>query len=103
MFWSLSLSLVIGSCNILNASHILGDSEPLKMFERAANLANNQIINYRCDPTEKWLVLVGIAPGPPEVNGSILICSFWPHVGNVTCVLCFLLLLCIFHPWVYLD
>ncbi|KAE8039296.1 hypothetical protein FH972_011723 [Carpinus fangiana] len=43
-----------------------GDSEPVKMFERAANLVNNQIINYRSDPTEKWLVLVGIAPGSPE-------------------------------------
>ncbi|OWM87409.1 hypothetical protein CDL15_Pgr022520 [Punica granatum] len=43
-----------------------GDSEPVKMFERTANLVNNQIINYRCDPTEKWLVLVGIAPGSPE-------------------------------------
>nr|CAB3459108.1 unnamed protein product [Digitaria exilis] len=31
-----------------------------------ANLANNQIINYRCDPAEKWLVLIGIAPGAPE-------------------------------------
>lgn len=37
------------------------------MFDRTANLANNQIINYRCDPTEKWLVLIGIAPGAPEV------------------------------------
>ncbi|KAJ1401185.1 Tetratricopeptide-like helical domain superfamily, partial [Sesbania bispinosa] len=26
----------------------------------------NQIINYRCDPSEKWLVLIGIAPGSPE-------------------------------------
>lgn len=45
----------------------VGDSEPVKMFDRTANLANNQIINYRCDPSEKWLVLIGIAPGSPEV------------------------------------
>lgn len=44
-----------------------GDSEPVKMFDRTANLANNQIINYKCDPTEKWLVLIGIAPGSAEV------------------------------------
>ncbi|KHG02496.1 Clathrin heavy chain 2 [Gossypium arboreum] len=43
-----------------------GDSEPVKMFERTANLVNNQIINYKCDPSEKWLVLIGIAPGAPE-------------------------------------
>lgn len=44
-----------------------GDSEPVKIFDRTANLTNNQIINYKCDPTEKWLVLIGIAPGSAEV------------------------------------
>eukprot|EP00850_Spirogloea_muscicola_P020441 SM000216S06567 [mRNA] locus=s216:162875:173433:+ [translate_table: standard] len=39
---------------------------PEQMFDRTANLSGNQIINYRCDPTEKWLVLIGIAPGAPE-------------------------------------
>ena len=48
-----------------------GDSEPVKMFDRTANLANNQIINYRCDPSEKWLVLIGIAPGSPEVCNAV--------------------------------
>ncbi|KAF9591336.1 hypothetical protein IFM89_003959 [Coptis chinensis] len=43
-----------------------GESEPAKMFDRTANLASNQIINYRCDPAEKWLVLIGIAPGSAE-------------------------------------
>ena len=43
-----------------------GQSEPEKVFERTANLNGTQIINYRCDPTEKWLVLIGIAPGAPE-------------------------------------
>lgn len=37
------------------------------MFDRAANLTNNQIINYKCDLNEKWLVLIGIAPGSSEV------------------------------------
>ncbi|CAH8337295.1 unnamed protein product [Eruca vesicaria subsp. sativa] len=45
---------------------IKGDSEPVKMFDITANLANSQIINYKCSPNEKWLVLIGIAPGPPE-------------------------------------
>ncbi|KAF7124099.1 hypothetical protein RHSIM_Rhsim12G0072800 [Rhododendron simsii] len=31
---------------------IEGESEPVKMFDRMVNLANNQIINRRCDPTE---------------------------------------------------
>ncbi|CDY35984.1 BnaA05g29660D [Brassica napus] len=42
------------------------DSEPVKMFDRATKLENNQIINYKCSPNEKWLVLIGITPGPPE-------------------------------------
>ena len=50
----------------------VGDSEPVKMFDRTANLANNQIINYRCDPAEKWLVLIGIAPGSPEVFSQLI-------------------------------
>lgn len=53
-----------------SSTSLIGETEPVKMFERTANLSNNQIINYRCDPTEKWLVLIGIAPGAPEV------CSF---------------------------
>ena len=38
------------------------------MFDRATKLENNQIINYKCSPNEKWLVLIGITPGPPEVG-----------------------------------
>lgn len=45
-----------------------GESEPQKMFERTASLMSNQIINYRCDASEKWLVLIGIAPGSQEVK-----------------------------------
>lgn len=63
----------------------LGDSEPVKMFERTANLTNNQIINYRCDPSEKWLVLIGIAPGAPEVGLTLFIvfCHCWYIKGHI--------------------
>lgn len=47
-----------------------GEGEPVKMFERTANLNGNQIINYRADPSGKWLVLIGIAPGAPEVRAE---------------------------------
>ncbi|KAK7849835.1 clathrin heavy chain 1 [Quercus suber] len=52
--------------NIELKAKIKSHQMPEQMFDRTANLANNQIINYRCDPTEKWLVLIGIAPGLPE-------------------------------------
>lgn len=106
--WSLVLF------NMFKAFHILGDSEPVKMFDRTANLANNQIINYRCDPTEKWLVLIGIAPGSPEVIGSILLCSLWLNVSMFSMlalifVYLSLLIMCVyiyinfFSDWVSLS
>jgi hypothetical protein len=56
-----------------------GDSAPVKVFDRHANLAGHQIINYRASSDEKWLVLVGIASNPnPEgfkVKGSLQLYS----------------------------
>lgn len=36
-----------------------GDSQPVKMFDRHSSLAECQIINYRTDPKQQWLLLVG--------------------------------------------
>jgi hypothetical protein len=33
------------------------------VFGDTTNLADNQIIHYRCDPADKCRVLIGIAPG----------------------------------------
>eukprot|EP00735_Rhodelphis_limneticus_P001188 TRINITY_DN1175_c0_g1::TRINITY_DN1175_c0_g1_i1::g.17251::m.17251 TRINITY_DN1175_c0_g1::TRINITY_DN1175_c0_g1_i1::g.17251 ORF type:complete len:1683 (-),score=736.73,sp/P49951/CLH1_BOVIN/59.31/0.0,Clathrin/PF00637.15/1.2e+02,Clathrin/PF00637.15/8.9e-19,Clathrin/PF00637.15/3.4e-18,Clathrin/PF00637.15/2.2e-29,Clathrin/PF00637.15/1.7e-30,Clathrin/PF00637.15/6.4e-29,Clathrin/PF00637.15/3.3e-25,Clathrin/PF00637.15/3.4e-31,Clathrin_propel/PF01394.15/0.011,Clathrin_propel/PF01394.15/2,Clathrin_propel/PF0 len=41
-----------------------GDSNPEKMFDRHESLANSQIINYRTDASQKWLLVVGIAAVP---------------------------------------
>lgn len=75
----------------------LGDSEPLKMFERTANLANNQIINYRCDPTEKWLILIGIAPGSPEVSSPTLSVVYGMYYQCYCLYVCFCF--CILHSF----
>ncbi|KAK1602644.1 hypothetical protein QYE76_027283 [Lolium multiflorum] len=68
VFWKWITPKLLGLVTQTSVYHwsIEGDSEPAKMFDRTANLANNQIINYRCDPAEKWLMLIGIAPGAPE-------------------------------------
>ncbi|CAL0315619.1 unnamed protein product [Lupinus luteus] len=68
VFWKWITPKTLGIVTQTSVYHwsIEGDSAPVKMFDRTANLANNQIINYRCDPNEKWLVLIGIAPGSPE-------------------------------------
>eukprot|EP01134_Creolimax_fragrantissima_P001261 CFRG1261T1 len=56
-----------------------GDSQPAKIFDRHANLANTQIINYRTDTDKKWCCLVGIAAsqqgGGTRVVGSIQLYS----------------------------
>ncbi|KAE8712029.1 Clathrin heavy chain 1 [Hibiscus syriacus] len=68
VFWKWIIPKMLGLVTQTSVYHwsIEGDSEPVKIFERTANLVNNQIINYKCDPSEKWLVLIGIAPGAPE-------------------------------------
>ncbi|XP_026877964.2 clathrin heavy chain 1 isoform X3 [Electrophorus electricus] len=38
-----------------------GDSQPIKMFDRHASLAGCQIINYRTDEAQKWLLVIGIS------------------------------------------
>nr|XP_010793735.1 PREDICTED: uncharacterized protein LOC104966249 [Notothenia coriiceps] len=38
-----------------------GDSQPTKVFDRHASLAGCQIINYRTDEQQKWLLLIGIS------------------------------------------
>ncbi|KZV21086.1 clathrin heavy chain 1-like [Dorcoceras hygrometricum] len=81
VFWKWITPKMLGLVTQSSVYHwsIEGDSEPVKMFDRTANLANNQIINYKCDPSEKWLVLIGIAPGSPErpqlVKGSMQLFS----------------------------
>ncbi|GJW16757.1 clathrin heavy chain 1-like protein [Tanacetum coccineum] len=70
VFWKWITPKMLGMVTQTSIYHWLleGDSEPTKMFDRTVNLANNQIINYRCDPFEKCLVLIGIAPGSPELS-----------------------------------
>lgn len=45
---------------LLTLLYIVGDSQPQKMFDRHSSLAGCQIINYRTDHDQKWLLLIGI-------------------------------------------
>jgi hypothetical protein len=38
-----------------------GESAPVKIFDRHASLSGCQIINYRVNSDEKWMVLIGIS------------------------------------------
>ena len=48
-----------------------GDSAVVKMFERHQSLHGTEIINYRRDPSGKWLLLIGIAKCEGKVDGSM--------------------------------
>ncbi|KAJ3054850.1 hypothetical protein HK097_000656 [Rhizophlyctis rosea] len=52
-----------------------GDAAPVKMFERNANLAGSQIINYRVNSDEKWLLLIGISAQQGRVVGNMQLYS----------------------------
>lgn len=52
-----------------------GDSTPVKMFERHSSLLNCQIINYRTDPKQQWLLLVGISALQNRVAGAMQLYS----------------------------
>ncbi|KAI8074164.1 putative CHC1-clathrin heavy chain [Gongronella butleri] len=54
---------------------IEGESGPVKMFDRHANLTDSQIINYRVSSDEKWMVLVGIAGQNGRVVGAMQLYS----------------------------
>lgn len=48
---------------------------PQKMFERNQNLSGCQIINYRVEDDEKWMVVVGISQQQGRVVGSMQLYS----------------------------
>lgn len=55
---------------------LLGDSNPVKVFDRHSSLASGcQIINYRCDESQKWLLLIGITAQDSRVAGFMQLYS----------------------------
>ncbi|CAG8733728.1 21124_t:CDS:2, partial [Racocetra persica] len=52
-----------------------GDSQPTKVFDRHVTLQNAQIINYRVNSDEKWMVLVGISAEDGRVAGHMQLFS----------------------------
>ncbi|CAI9724428.1 clathrin heavy chain 1 isoform X1 [Octopus vulgaris] len=48
-----------------------GDSQPLKMFDRHSSLAGCQVINYRTDEKQQWLLLIGISAQVNAENSAV--------------------------------
>ena len=56
---------------------ILGESQPQKVFDRHSSLAGCQIINYRTDAAQKWLLLIGISA---QVNAGEVNPFYYNHL-----------------------
>ncbi|KAF6216139.1 hypothetical protein GE061_000478 [Apolygus lucorum] len=52
-----------------------GESQPVKMFDRHSSLNGCQIINYRTDPKQTWLLLIGISAQANRVVGAMQLYS----------------------------
>lgn len=52
-----------------------GDSTPIKIFDRHSSLNGCQIINYRTDPKQLWLLLIGISAQQNRVVGAMQLYS----------------------------
>lgn len=79
VFWKWLSERTVGIVTATAVFHWRADdatSEPFKVFDRHASLASAQIINYRADPSEEWLVLVGISnAGEGRVAGNMQLYS----------------------------
>ncbi|KAF9572101.1 hypothetical protein EC968_010354 [Mortierella alpina] len=68
-----SLALVTGTA-VYHWS-MEGDSQPVKVFDRHASLTGSQIINYKVNSDEKWMLLVGISSQGGRVVGAMQLYS----------------------------
>ncbi|GBB89855.1 hypothetical protein RclHR1_01670006 [Rhizophagus clarus] len=77
MFWKWINHKTLGLVTGTSVYHwsMEGDSGPIKMFERHTNLSNSQIINYRVNADERWMVLVGISAVDGRVVGNMQLYS----------------------------
>lgn len=58
-----------------------GESQPVKMFDRHSSLAGCQIINYRTDAKQKWLLLTGISAQVGRPRAYLLVSSYSSRTG----------------------
>lgn len=54
---------------------LTGDAQPQKMFDRHSSLNGCQIINYRTDAKQNWLLLIGISAQQNRVVGFMQLYS----------------------------
>ena len=87
IFWkwiSLNTIALVTETSVFHWS-MEGDSTPQKIFDRHSSLSGCQIINYRTDASQNWLLLIGISAQQNRVVGAmqvsyLILCRFyWPY------------------------
>ncbi|TPX38293.1 hypothetical protein SmJEL517_g00095 [Synchytrium microbalum] len=73
VFWKWISTKALGIVTESTVYHwsMEGDSQPIKVFDRHPSLAGSQIINYRVNSDEKWLLLIGISAQEGRVVGNM--------------------------------
>ena len=59
-----------------------GAGDPVKVFDRHIDLASAQMINYRADSTQQWLVLVGMSQKEGRIVGNMQLYSVEKNVSQ---------------------
>ncbi|KAJ1566832.1 hypothetical protein HK405_008234, partial [Cladochytrium tenue] len=72
VFWKW---VTLSTVGLVTDRSMEGDSTPVKIFDRHANLAGSQIINYRVNSDEKWMLLNGISAADGRVVGNMQLFS----------------------------
>lgn len=73
--WISNTTLALVTANAVLHWSMESDAAPAKVFDRHADLAACQIINYRADDTQKWLCLVGISQKEGRIAGNMQLYS----------------------------
>lgn len=77
IFWKWISVNIIGLVTESSVYHwaMEGDSQPQKVFDRHSTLAGCQVINYRTDAKQQWLLLIGISAQQNRVVGAMQLYS----------------------------
>lgn len=59
--WLNEKTIALVTANAVFHWSVEGSTDPVKKFDRLPAMASSQIINYKADQNEKWMVLIGIS------------------------------------------
>ena len=73
--WISETSLALATPTCVYHWSMEPNTQPQKMFDRHASLSGCDIVNYRCDESQKWLLLSGYAARNNQIAGQMQLYS----------------------------